>query len=89
MKPTQTELEIQSKFVFDIVNCFKQWCKDNGTNLSRELNDKGKVHRTTISRILKGETKYLPLCALSYLASKTNLSLTQLANYKSETNIST
>ena len=90
MKPTKYEDEIWEQFVLTIVTNFKQWCKDNGTNLYHELNTNGtpgRVTRQTIYQIMNGKKKYLPNGGLTYLASNTNLPLAQLASYKTVTSI--
>ena len=83
------EKKIQTEFMVAIATNFKQWCKDNGVSLSDQLKDKGKVSRQAIYDIMKGKRDYLPTVAIFYLASKTNLSIGQLATYKTVTNIHT
>ncbi len=89
MKITPREKKLQTEFIVAITTNFKQWCKDNGVSLSTQLNEKGKVSRQAIYDIIKGKKDYLPPQAIAYLASKTNLSIGQLATYKTVTNIST
>ena len=78
---TDKDLQLQHEFCRQICINFKQWCKDNGTNLSRELNVCGRVNRSTIACIISGKKQYIPNIAIAYIASKTNLSIAELANY--------
>jgi hypothetical protein len=78
----KTDIDLQTELVKNVCTGFFYWCKDNGTNLYRELNQKGKVSRSCIYKVMKGERNYIPLKALGYLASKTNLSIAELAQYK-------
>ena len=83
---TPQERKILELFVKQVCINFKQWCKDNGTNLNRELKTNGtpgRVTQGTIYDIIAGRKNYLPLVAMAYLASKTNLTLAELAKYKS------
>ncbi len=87
MKITPGEKKLQTEFMVAIATNFKQWCKDNKISLSSQLKEKGKVSRQAIYDIINGKRDYLPPVAISYLASKTNLSIGQLATYKTVTNI--
>ena len=76
------ELELQYQFLRTICINFKQWCKDNNTNLTAKLNTPGKVNRSSIANIISGKKRYIPLLAVAYITSLTDLTIEELANYK-------